>query len=104
MCHTIQWYCTSITEFQEDAMATITNLTISVGSTVIATAPSGEIAPPPAAPLTVEDASWRVDFKRALDYLQQNCKVSATAAGRPFNANYKITGIVGGKTIKLTPA
>jgi hypothetical protein len=71
---------------------------------VIARAPSGEIAPPPDAPLTINDATWAIGTKGALDYLQKTCTVNATAAGRPFNGTYEIAGIVGDfKTIKLTP-
>jgi hypothetical protein len=84
-------------------MATIDNVTISVNGAVIATAPSGEIAPPPAANLTVEGATWTNGQRGALNYLQRDCAVNATALGRPFNDTYKITGITGGfNTIKLT--
>jgi hypothetical protein len=88
-------------------MATITNVTISSGGTVIASAPSGEIAPPPNAPLTVNDATWTMGPKVVLTYLEKTCQVSATpvgAMGVPFNGTYKITGIANSdKTIKLTP-
>ena len=62
-------------------MATITNVTISSGGTVIASAPSGEIAPPPNAPLTVNDATWTMGPKVVLTYLEKTCQVSATAVG-----------------------
>ncbi len=87
------------------AAATIENVTISVANTVLASAPSGEIAPPPAAPLTVTGATWKVGYKQALNYLQKTVTVSAVAAGKPFRGNYKIIGISGDdKTVKLAPA
>jgi hypothetical protein len=85
-------------------MATITGVSISFGGMVIATAQSGEIAPPPAANLTIENAQWApgVTPKGKLDYLQKACRVTATAAGQPWAGNFTITGIKGENTIKLT--
>ncbi len=85
-------------------MATITNVSISVGKTQVATAAEGELAPPPAANLTVQNAQWATGItpKGKLDYLQKKCRVTATAAGRPWAGNFKITGIKGEHTIKFT--
>jgi hypothetical protein len=83
-------------------MATITGVTISQDGTVIATAPSGEIAPPPAHQLTITGATW-TGPRRNLDYLQQAVQISATAAGQPWNNTLRITGIRGDTTIHLDP-
>lgn len=86
--------------------ATITSVTTSaVPGGVIATAPSGEIAPPPAALLTLTNVNWNMGSKQVLNYLQKTVKVSATAAGRPWGGNFTITSISGDdKTVKLAPA
>jgi hypothetical protein len=94
-----------VTDLQEGAMAIIENVTISEHGMVIANAPSGEIAPPPAAPLTINNASWKVGSKEVLKYLEKTCQVSATAANTAWKGNYKITSISGDdKTIKMEPA
>ena len=88
-------------------MATITQVTIFSSSGLeIAQAPSGEIAPPDnlGAVLTVNDATWKVGNKDVPKYAGETCRVSATAAGQPFNGKYKIASIRGdNKVIKLGP-
>jgi len=85
-------------------MATINDVSIFHNGKKIASAAKGEIAPPPAANLTVVNPTWAsgITSKGQLGYLQQTCQVKATALGRPYNGNFKITGIVGNGTIKLT--
>jgi hypothetical protein len=87
-------------------MATINGITISRNNTVIAQAAAGEIAPPDnlGAVLTINDATWNVGARDVLNYLQQTCSVSATAAGKQFNNDYKILSIGNGnRRIKLGP-
>jgi hypothetical protein len=92
--------------------ATIANVTVSaIPGGVIATAPSGEIAPPPAAPLTLSNVTWNCGHLKpkecsqlVLTYLQKTVKISATAVGRPWGGEFTITGISGDdKTVKLAP-
>jgi hypothetical protein len=86
-------------------MATINNVEILVGGKLIATAKTGEIAPPPAASLTVSNPRWAPGINGWADYLQKKCRVTATAVGRPFVGNFTIAGIQGaGRYIKLTTA
>jgi hypothetical protein len=81
-------------------MATISNVSLVIGTQTIATAATGEIAPPPAANLTITNAGWYV--RDQLDYLQRVCEVRATAAGQPWKGTFKITGITLPGLIKLT--
>jgi hypothetical protein len=82
-------------------MAEIHDVSIFYNGKKIASAAIGEIAPPPAANLTLENAGWHVP--NALDnYLQKTCEVTATAAGQPWKGTFIITGIVLPRTIKLT--
>jgi len=85
-------------------MATIKNVTISQHGALIASAPSGEIAPPPAHQLTVTGATRTHGERGALNYLQQSVQVSATAAGEAWRGTFRITGIMGDHTtIHLDP-
>jgi hypothetical protein len=85
-------------------MATINNVKISVNGQQVATAAAGEIAPPPAANLTVDNPNWLVPAGKpaGVAFLQKRCQVTATAVGQPFQANYTISSIVGDGKIKLT--
>jgi hypothetical protein len=85
---------------RENDMATINGVDIYAGPTRIASAATGEIAPPPAANLTITNANWYVPDGR--HYLQQMCRVTATAAGQPWGGTYRLTGIILPGTIKFT--
>jgi hypothetical protein len=85
-------------------MAEITNVLIEVDNQFIAQADSGEIAPPPAPPLTVKDVTWANNPTTSGQYLSKTCKVTAKSAGKDFSGTYKIDGIDGNyKRIFLTP-
>ena len=89
-------------------MATINNVTISSRGMVIATSPSGEIAPPDnlGAVLTIDNGTWDsgIGNKDIPKYAGETCTISATAAGKPFNGNYRIASIRrDDKVIKLAP-
>ena len=81
----------------------ITNVTIYESGTAIATAPSGELGQPPAAPLTINGVTWKIGFGQALKYLQKVVTVRGTRNGAQYSANFKITSMVGDKVIKLAP-
>lgn len=84
-------------------MATISNVNVIVGGKVIATAATGEIAPPPDANLTINSPRWAKGLVGWADFLQAKCRVTGTAVGRPFSGDFVITGINGrGQYIKLT--
>jgi hypothetical protein len=83
-------------------MATINDVSIFDNGKKIASAATGELAPPPAANLTLENAGWHVPEALMNGYLQKTCEVTATAAGKPWKGTFIITGIVLPRTIKLT--
>ena len=88
-------------------MATFNDVKIFHDGIKIVSAAKGEVAPPPAAFLTVDKPDWQVIIGPTLlpKYLQKLCVVKATRNGKPYEANYKITGIVlgGPGAIKLAP-
>ncbi len=83
-------------------MAKIFDVSIFQNGKKIASAAEGEIAPPPAANLTLQNAGWHVPEALMNNYLQTTCEVTATAAGQPWKGTFIITGIVLPRTIKLT--
>jgi hypothetical protein len=87
-------------------MATINNIKIAVNGRQVATAPTAEIAPPPAPDLTINNPAWLVPAGKpaGTDFLQKRCQVTGTAAGQPFQANYTITSLIADRQIKLTKA
>jgi hypothetical protein len=92
---------------EEGVVATITQVTIfsSLGQE-IAKAPSGELAPPDnlGAVLTISDLTWKVGNKDVSKFAGENCSITATAVGKPFNGKYKIASIRGDdKVVKLAP-
>jgi hypothetical protein len=80
-------------------MATINGVDIYAGPIRIASAATGDIAPPPAANLTITNANWHV--ANEMNYLQQMCRVTATAAGQPWQGTYRLSGIILPGTIKF---
>jgi hypothetical protein len=88
-------------------MATFKDVSVFHNGTKIASVPTGEVAPPPAAFLTLNGPDWHVPIGPSYlpKYLQQACVVTATRNGSPYKANYKIIGVIlgGSGVIKLTP-
>jgi hypothetical protein len=85
-------------------MATITNVKLSFGGSLTATAPSGEIAPPPAHHLTITGATWQPQVKDPMAYLEQQCSLEALAIGKEYTGTFKVFSIGQDRTtIKLDP-
>ena len=83
-------------------MAQVTNVKMTINGRVVATAPYADIGLPNEHRLTLKNTTWQVDFKLALNYLQQPCQISAEGPNNtPFNANYTVSGIVGNGTVNL---
>ena len=88
-------------------MATFNDVSVLHNGKKIASARTGEVAPPPAAFLTLNGPDWHVTIGPTYlsQYLQKTCVVTATRNGKPYKANYKLTGIIlgGAGVIKLSP-
>ncbi|HLI29646.1 MAG TPA: hypothetical protein VKV79_00940 [Terriglobia bacterium] len=88
-------------------MAKITDVTVTVRGMTIATAAEGEIVlpkPPLEATLVIDSPKWSVSRKDELQYLEQQCRVTAKAIGQPYDGTFTIVSITGTGGIKLKQA